>query len=91
LPWEDPQFFWLDDPRELSPAREEYGFSRHLTFPRTMVLNHRLLNYGRIPGNGVMPDSFSAAALLRSRKRIVTAPKSGQSCTSSITWIQSTF
>jgi hypothetical protein len=49
LPWDDPQFFWLEDPHESSPESEDYFFSRSLTFPRTMVLNHLVLDYGRIP------------------------------------------
>lgn len=52
LPWVDPQFYFLEDPHEQTPACEEYVFSRHLTFPRKMVLNHRVLDYGRIPGYG---------------------------------------
>ncbi len=54
LPWQDPQFYWLEDPHQSVPEAEEYFFSRSQTFPRTMVLNHRVLNYGRIPGYGVI-------------------------------------
>jgi hypothetical protein len=54
LPWEDPQFYWLEDPHEGARALDEYAFSRQLSFPRTIVLNHRLLDWGRIPGYGFM-------------------------------------
>jgi hypothetical protein len=54
LPWDDPQFYWLEDPRESVPALEEYFLSRQLTFPRTIVLNHLLLGYQRIRGYRVI-------------------------------------
>ena len=46
--------YWLEDPHESIPEGEDYFFSRSLTFPRTIVLNHRVLDYGRIPGYSVI-------------------------------------
>ncbi len=43
LPWEGRSFHWFDDPHEVVPEREEYRFSNGLSYPRELVINHRLL------------------------------------------------
>lgn len=86
LPWEDPQFYWLEDPHQSVPAREEYVFSRDLTYPRTMVLNHRILEYGRIPGYGVI----SGLLLGRSFSSIPKTFKHGSEARATITIVDST-
>lgn len=51
LPWNDPEFDWLDDPAESVPARSEYAYSGTLAYGRDMVLNHHRYDQGKLaPG-----------------------------------------
>jgi hypothetical protein len=50
IPWDGPNFRWLDDPFRKSPRQYEYSFPRHGPegFDREAVLNHRLGKHGRL-------------------------------------------
>jgi hypothetical protein len=54
LPWEDPSFTWLPDPREISAPHEAYRFpGTALIYPRADVINHccrNVLRRGRYIG-----------------------------------------
>jgi hypothetical protein len=66
LPWNDPEFDWLDDPADYAPARSEYAYSGTLAYKRDMVLNHHRYGKGKLaPG-----DSMEGLLMGKSMKPI---------------------
>jgi hypothetical protein len=53
-PWADPDFTWLEDPKELTPNRNDYVFPGNFSYPREEVLNHRICEGGRVPARGLL-------------------------------------
>jgi hypothetical protein len=55
LPWNDPQFRVLDDPKDLVPPKDYYSIpGTSERYPRDMVINHRRYSKGKLePGDTI--------------------------------------
>jgi hypothetical protein len=62
LPWDDPNFDWLEDPHHKSPREEFYEFPRSYEFPRDVVLNHRIGCQGLLIPPGAVLDGYLLGA-----------------------------